>query len=427
MAAGKLTALKVKSLTATGRYGDGGGLWLQVRAATESADEKPGKPMGRSWLFRYTVDGRSRQMGLGPFEDVSLAEARNAAAECRKQLLAHIDPLEARAAAIAAKRAEHKAKTFKEVAELYLAAHEGHWRNAKHRWQWRATLEKHVTPVFGERPVNTITTGDVMSVLEPIWQAMPETASRLRGRIESVLDYAKAREWRVGENPARWRGHVSNMLPKRNKARTVQHHAALPWAQIAAFWHNLAAEKGVAAAALRFTILTAARTGEAVGARWNEIDFDKAIWTVPASRMKAGREHRVPLSHAAIDELHALAKLRANEAPDAFVVPSTRAKKSLSNMAMSMLLRRMKRDDLTVHGFRSTFRDWAAEATDYPREVAEAALAHVLADKVEAAYRRGDLFEKRRAMMEDWAGYCKVPTENPAVLQRKAMRASVNL
>ncbi len=406
MATGKLTALKVKSLTASGRYGDGGGLWLQVRAAVEAEGERRAKPIGRSWLFRYMLGGKARQMGLGPLEDVSLAEARVAAGECRRLLLAGTDPIEAREAALTAKRAQTKAKTFREVAELYLTAHEKHWRNSKHRAQWRSTLDKHAMPAFGDRPIDTITTGDVMEVLEPIWQVMPETASRLRGRLESLLDYAKAREWRSGENPARWRGHVANMLPKRNKARTVQHHAALPWSDMAAFWAELVIEKGVAASALRLTILTAARTGEALGARWSEIDLRAALWTVPAERMKASKEHRVPLSAQAVQVLAEMAKLRSDPTGNAFVFPSTRSKKPLSNMAMSMLLRRMKRDDLTVHGFRSTFRDWAAESTNYPREVAEAALAHVLGDKVEAAYRRGDLFEKRRALMEDWATFC---------------------
>ena len=406
MATGKLTTLKVKSLTATGRYGDGGGLWLQVRAAAEADGDKPARPVRRSWLFRYMVAGQARQMGLGSLDIVSLAEARAAAIECRKQLLGNVDPIAAKEAAQAASRSAVKMATFKEVAERYLAANESNWRNEKHRWQWRQTLAKHAFPTIGDRPIDTITTGDVMTILEPVWQALPETAARLRGRIESVLDYAKAREWRTGENPARWRGHIANMLPKRNKARTVQHHAALPWAQMGPFWATLGGETGTAALALRFTILTAARTGEVIGARWSELDLASGVWTVPAARMKAGKEHRVPLSTAALAVLQPLAALRTSKSPDAYVFASSRQGKSLSNMAMSMLLRRMGRDDLTVHGFRSTFRDWTAESTSYPREVAEAALAHVLADKVEAAYRRGDLFEKRRRLMEDWAGFC---------------------
>ncbi len=349
-------------------------------------------------------------MGLGPVIDISLADARLAAAECRKHLLAGLDPIDKRAA----QRKPARAVTFRAVADMYLAAHESGWRNPQHRWQWSQTLEKHVFPRIGDSPVDAVTTGDVMSILEPIWQTIPETASRVRGRIEVVLDYAKSREWRSGDNPARWRGHIANMLPKRNKARTVQHHAALPWSQMGGFWASLDAETGTAVLALRFTILTAARTGEAIGTRWSELDLPAGVWTVPAARMKAGMEHRVPLSTAAAAVLEPLSARRTSKSPDGYVFAGQRADKPMSNMAMMMLLRRMGRDDLTVHGFRSTFRDWAAESTNYPREVAEAALAHVLADKVEAAYRRGDLFEKRRAMMEEWGDYCssrKIKTE----------------
>jgi integrase len=245
-----------------------------------------------------------------------------------------------------------------------------------------------------------------MGALEPIWSAFPETAARVRGRIEAVLDYAKARDWRAGENPARWRGHVENMLPKRDKARTVRHHAALPWQEIGAFMAVLRREPSLAAMALEFTILTAARTGETIGATWGELDLQRATWTIPARRMKAQREHRVPLSLAALAVLERAAGLRRDVRADAGVFSAGGSQKAMSNMAMSMLLRRMKRNDLTTHGFRSTFRDWAAEATEYAREVAEAALAHSLESRVEAAYRRGDLFQKRRSLMEDWAGFC---------------------
>ena len=395
VASGKLTALKVRSLTAPGRYGDGGGLWLQVRDAEH-----------RSWLFRYTVSGKARQMGLGALADVPLAEARAAAAECRRQLGQNLDPIGRRAAAKAAARSDERVKTFREVAQHYLVAHESSWRNAKHRWQWDATLQKHVFPTLGHKPVAAIGTGDVMTVLEPIWKVFPETASRIRGRMEAVLDYAKSREWRSGENPARWRGHIANMLPRRDKARSVQHHPALPWKEIGPFMAELRREPGVAALALEFTILTAARTGEAIGATWAEIDIDKGVWTVPGTRMKAGREHRVPLAPAAVAALRRAKEVRTDKAQTTFVFPGSRPGKPLSNMAMSMLLRRMKRADLTVHGFRSTFRDWTAEATGVAREVAEAALAHTIGNAVEAAYRRGDLFEKRRRLMEDWAAFC---------------------
>ncbi len=347
LATGKLTALKVKSLTAPGRYGDGGGLWLQVRDAQH-----------RSWLFRYTRHGKARQMGLGPFGDLSLADARDAAGVCRKQILAGVDPLVARAAAEAVAKAALPAATFKQVAEQYLTAHEASWRNAKHKSQWRSSLERFAYPIIGDQAVASIITGDVMEIIEPIWQVLPETASRVRGRIESILDYAKAREWRSGENPARWRGHIANMLPRRNKARNVQHHPALPWKEMGAFWTELVGEAGIGASALRFTILTAARTGETTGARWSEIDFAEAIWIIPAERMKAGKEHRVPLSVAAMVVLKPLADLRTDK--NCFLFPAKGKGKALSNMAMAMLLRRMSRADLTVHGFRSTFRDWAA-------------------------------------------------------------------
>jgi integrase len=393
---GKLTALKVKSLVAPGRYGDGGGLWLQVRDGAH-----------RSWLYRYTVAGKQRQMGLGSVGTVTLADARLAVAECRRLLQQGTDPIDSRAQRKAAQRSAVQPKTFREVAELYVKANESSWRNPKHRWQWEASLSKYVHPSMGDRAVADIATGHVMAVLEPIWRTVPETASRIRGRIETVLDYAKARDWRSGENPARWRGHIANMLPGRNKARSVVHHPALPWQEAGAFMVKLRVEDGVAAMALQFTILTAARTGEVIGATWGEIDLQKAVWIVPGARMKAGREHRVPLSPAALTLLTTAAALRTDPSPDAYVFPASRPEKPLSAMAMSMLLRRMDRANLTVHGFRSSFRDWAAEATGVAREVAEAALAHSLADRVEAAYRRSDLFEKRRRLMDDWAAYCE--------------------
>ena len=266
---------------------------------------------------------------------------------------------------------------------------------------------------FGDKAVTTVTTADVVQLLEPIWTSKTETASRLRGRIEAVLDYAKARGWREGENPARWRGHLSNLLPRPSRLARVVHHPALPSQRIGAFMVDLRAEDGIAARALQFTILTAARTGEVIGARWSEIDLEGGTWTVPGERMKAGREHRVPLTEPAVAVLRAVLPLRNQKHGD-WIFPSTRLRKPLSNMAMTALLRRMKREDITVHGFRSTFRDWAAENTAHSREVAEAALAHVLADKVEAAYRRGDLFEKRRRLMEDWAKYCGTVETDPA-------------
>ena len=407
--AGKLTTLKIKSLNKPGRYGDGDGLWLQVRAAATAGT---GRSASRSWLFRFMLAGKARQMGLGSSSNVSLAEAREAASTARQLLAKGHDPIEHRAAEVAAKAAAITIITFKEVAEHYLAQNEAAWRNAKHRWQWRQTLEKHVYPKIGELPVDQITTAHVMMILEHLWGNVPETASRLRGRIEAVLDYAKARDWRAGENPARWRGHVSNMLPRRNKARSVKHHPALHWRDIGAFVAALRKIDGTAALALEFTILTAARTGETIGAEWQEIDFASGVWTIPKDRMKAGNEHRVPLTTVALKVLQRADELRGDSR---YVFPGSQIGRPLSNMAMTMLLRRMKRSDITVHGFRSTFRDWAAEATDHSGEVAEAALAHVVADRVEAAYRRGDLFEKRRLLMQDWTKSCASAPNNESI------------
>ncbi len=390
---GKLTALAVKRLVEPGRHGDGDGLWLQVRDAEK-----------RSWLFRYKRHGKATEMGLGALADTSLAEARDAAAVCRRLLRDGIDPLQHRTALREAAKAPAPVSTFKEVAAGYITSHAAGWRNAKHAAQWTATLTTYAYPVFGDRPVSAIDTALVRRALEPIWRTKSETASRLRGRIQSVLDYATAQGWRSGENPARWRGHLSNLLPAPRTVAKVEHHAALPWKDIAAFSARLATQEGMAALAMRFVILTACRTGEGIGARWNEIDASTKTWTIPAERMKAGREHRVPLSSQALAILAILKPLQT--APSAPVFPGIGRSGHLSNMAMTELLRGMKRDDITVHGFRSTFRDWAAEATNYPRDVAEMALAHTVKDSVEAAYRRGDLLEKRRPMMTKWGNFC---------------------
>lgn len=393
--AGKLTAVKVRALTAPGRYGDGKGLWLQVRDADH-----------RSWLFRYMLKGKARQMGLGTLDAVTLAQAREAADEARKLIRQGIDPIEHRRASREA-RAAANALTFRETAERYIAAHEASWRNAKHRQQWTNTLATYAYPLIGELPVAAIEVGHVMQVIEPLWRDKTETASRLRGRIEAVIDYATARGWRAGDNPARWRGHLESLLPPRSKVQRVEHHPALPWREMGAFMATLRDDAGIAARSLEFAILTAARTSEVIGARWAEFDLAEGTWTVPAERMKAGREHRVPLSAAALRVLEGMAP--AQGVAGDFVFPGGRKGKPLSGMAMLMLLRRMERGDLTTHGFRSTFREWAAEATAYPREVAELALAHVNKDKVEAAYQRGDLFAKRRRLMEDWATFCDRP------------------
>jgi integrase len=408
-----LTAAKVKT-AAPGRYGDGNGLYLLVRSAE-----------ARFWVFRYTPKGgKMREMGLGPagYErgDIPLTEARDKAEALLKKVRAGVDPLaqreaDAKAALAEAQKAKIKAITFKEVAEKFMDAHEAGLRNAKHKDQWRNTMATYAYPVMGEMPVAEVDTGHVLAVLEPIWRVKSETAARIRGRIESVLDYARALGWRSGENPARWKGHLSNTLPSRAKVAPVEHHAALAWAQIGAFLPLLKAQTGVSARALEFTILTAARSGEVLGARWGEFDLAAKVWTVPGSRMKAGREHRVPLSAPALAVLTDMAKLRTDKDSDGFVFPGGQPGRPLSIMAMTMVLRRMKRGDLTVHGFRSCFRDWVGEATGTPREVAEAALAHALESKTEAAYARGDLFAKRRRLMDDWAKFTALPPRTGTV------------
>ena len=400
---GRLSALAVNRVTSRGYLADGGGLYLQISASG-----------AKSWVFRYRDAGRLREMGLGPLHTLSLSEARDAAHTCRKQRLAGIDPIGARKATRLAARLEAaRSITFRECAEAYIEAHKGGWKNLKHAAQWPSTLQTYAYPVIGDLPVQGVDVRLVMDVLEPIWSAKTETASRLRGRIEAVLDWATVRGYRQGENPARWRGHLDHLLPERSKIAKVVHHPALPYAEIGAFMEAVRQQPGIASVALRFTILTAARTSEVIGATWSEIDVENAAWIVPAHRIKAGREHRVPLSAPAMAILRSLYEVRQGQ----FVFPGRNPTKPLSNMALLALLRRMNRDDLTAHGFRSTFRDWAAEQTSYPREVAEHALAHALPDKVEAAYRRSDLFGKRSRLMGEWAAFCAGPTNtHPNVL-----------
>lgn len=398
----KLSAAGVNALKEQGRYADGLGLYLQVSSSGT-----------KSWLFRFQRDGQPRQMGLGPLHTVSLADARQQAAQARRMLLDGIDPIEARQAARARARTEAaKGISFRQCAERYIAAHEAAWRNDKHRAQWRSTLETYCHPIFGDLPAAAIDTGLVLKALEPIWTSKPETASRVRGRVESVLDWATVRGHRAGENPARWRGHLDKLLPARSKVARIKHHAALPYGELPAFMEELRGRDGIAARALEFAILTAARTGEVIGARWSEVDLAAKVWTIPGERMKGGREHRIPLSQRALELLERLPREKDGE----FVFMGGRKGKGLSNMALLETLRRMECGDLTAHGFRSTFRDWAAETTGYPSEVVEMALAHAIGSKVEAAYRRGDLFEKRRRLMQEWAGYCASPMRQSDVV-----------
>ncbi len=378
-------------------YPDGGGLYLQVTASG-----------ARSWVYRYMLNGRPRYMGLGPLHTITLADARVKATEARRLRLAGVDPINARGDALAEARLEAaRSITFKDAAERYMEAHKAGWRNAKHAAQWTSTLETYAYPVFGSLPVQGVDVGLVMRVLEPIWATKTETASRVRGRIESVLDWASARGYRLGENPARWRGHLENLLPRRSRVQKVKHHPALPYGEIGAFMVDLRRQEGTAASALNFLVLTAGRTGEVIGARWGEFNVQEASWTVPAERVKSGREHRVPLSPAALTIINAMQDVRATEHGDGFVFPGRKRGRPLSDAGLWAALKRMGHSDLTVHGFRSTFRDWAAERTNYPREAAEMALGHVVGDKTEAAYRRGDLFEKRRRLMNEWAKFCQ--------------------
>jgi integrase len=413
-AIGRLTALKVEKAKEAGMYADGGGLYLRV--THEGA---------RNWILRFMLDRRPRWMGLGPLALFGLQEARAKAQDARRKRHEGIDPIEARRAERARQRLDAaKAITFKQCAEAYVTAHRAGWRNLKHAGQWNATLSAYAYPIIGALPVQAVDTGLVLKVLEPIWRTKPETASRLRGRVESVLDFAKVRGYRDGENPARWRGHLDKLLPARSKVRQVEHHAALPYAELPAFLVSLREQEGIAARALEFLILTAARTGEAIGARWNEIDLLDKTWTVPAARMKAHREHRVPLSPRALAILDEMQAARQGDADDAFVFPGRKPGTPLSNMAFLMLLRRMGRGDLTAHGFRATFKTWASERTSFQNEIAEAVLAHVIGDKVEQAYRRGDLFDKRRRLMQQWATFCTTAPASGAQNKIVPMRAS---
>ena len=391
----KLTARSVASITKPGMHGDGDNLWLVVT------------PSGtKNWVLRYTLNGAAHTMGLGPVGLISLQDARLKAQDARRLLLDGRDPFQSRKAVRTANLLnEAKSITFKDAALEYIGSHKSGWKNEKHAAQWQSTLETYAFPVFGNLAVASIDVGMIMRAIEPIWSEKAETASRVRGRIESILDWAKVRGYREGENPARWKGNLDHLLPARTKVRKVKHHAALPYPEISDFISTLRSHEGAAARALEFAILTATRTSETLNATWSEIDLDAALWIIPSERMKADKEHRIPLSMRAVEILSDLAKTNSTER-DRPVFPGQRAKKPLSNMALLMMLRRMDRADITAHGFRSTFRDWVAEKTSFPNEVAEMALAHSVGNKVEAAYRRGDLFEKRRQLMDAWATFC---------------------
>jgi integrase len=391
----KLTAVTILRLKEPGYYGDGGGLVLQVSASG-----------AKSWLFRYSRRGKKHEMGLGSLGTVDLAGARDKAKRCREQLLEDQDPLDGqRTAKTNAALERGRQMTFDQCAAAYIDAHRSSWKNAKHAEQWENTLATYASPLIGALPVATVDTDLIVKVLSPIWKNKTETATRLRGRIESILGWATVSKFRQGDNPARWRGHLENLLAAPSKITKVKNHAALPWREIADFMSKLSAAEGVGARAVEFAILTACRSGEVRGAIWREIDFEAKLWTIPPERMKAGKEHRVPLSTAAVTLLESMT------VDGEIIFPGTRSKTYLSDMSLTAVLRRMGRGDITVHGFRSTFRDWCSEApgNSFPREVCEHALAHSLPDKVEAAYRRGDLLDKRVLLMQAWANFCTLP------------------
>jgi integrase len=377
----KLSDIAVKSAKKAGRHSDGGGLYLRV------------SPTGsKTWGFMWNRDKQRREIGLGSYPAVPLAAARNVAARYREIVAEGGDPK--------AERDREAEPPFAEVVEKYLATMEGQWSNAKHRNQWRQTLTDYCMAI-GSKPVSQIGLAEVLQVLQPVWTEKPETASRLRGRIERVLNYAKAKGWRYGENPALWRGNLENVLPKPRKL-TRGHHPAMSYQDVPDFVERLSGHEALAARALELLILTVCRSGEVLGARWQEIDLQACVWTVPAHRMKARREHRVPLTGAAMAILEPLQEARVSE----FVFPGQKPDRPLSNMALAMLLRRMKIENATPHGFRSAFRDWAGDETTFPREVAEGCLAHIIGNSTERAYRRGDALEKRRALLEAWQDYC---------------------
>jgi integrase len=390
----RLTAAEVKHAK-EGTHHDGGGLYLRVKPGAEKDTFR------RRWMFRYWDNGKDRWMGLGSAEDVSLKDARDRAEAARRLRAGDVDPIHSR-------RAEREAepvveRTFTECAQEFIEAHEHKWKNPKHRLQWRNTLATHVYPTFGDKSINEVTRTDIIGVLKPIWYSRTETAERLRSRILMVMEWAVANGYRTAqEDPSGWRRHLLKALPSIPKTKRVRHHPAMPYEQVPKFVAKLRVAYSVSARALEFLILTAARTSEVLEAQWSEFDLDKGVWTVPTERMKSGREHRVPLCARAIE---ILIEMKASKSRRwVFVSPRT---EPLSNMALLMMVRRTTGEELTTHGFRSSFRDWAAEETPFSREVAEQALAHVIADKTEAAYRRGDMFEKRRQLMDAWAAHCE--------------------
>jgi len=414
----RLTSRSIEAERSPGYHADAlqPGLYLQVCSAASG--------LSKSWIYRYTspVTGKRREMGVGPVELRSLADARALATQYRKLVLDGRDPVEEKRREVAERRLQHaNTITFDEAARQCIAAKSPEWRNAKHAQQWESTLATYVSPVFGTLPVNSVDTAQVMRVLEPIWTTKTETATRVRQRIEKVLDWAKARGYFTGENPARLQGNLRELLPSASKTKKVQHHPAVPYKQINSFLKLLRRKSGSTPLALEFLILTAARTSEVTGARWREIDIESKVWTVPADRMKAGKEHRVPLCTRSIC---ILSSIKTGRTSDEFVFPGWKKGTGLSNAAMLMLMKKLKYGEYTPHGFRSTFRDWASEeAHGFQNETLELALAHVIKNKAERSYRRGDQLEKRHELMTEWERFVetdqKIPRETVVPLKRR--------
>lgn len=403
----KLSALAVSKANTPGtRLSDGGNLYLRVSMSGT-----------KSWSFMYAVGGsraqrgRQREIGLGPVHTVTLAEARAKATELRKMLVDGKDPM---AAKLQDRLDKARTITFAQAADSYITTHKAGWKKAKHAEQWLQSMEAHVFPVMGRFSVASIDTELVLKCLQPIWEEKTETAGRVRGRIERILDWCAVQKYRSGENPARWKGHLEHSLAAPGKLKNVKHFAALPYQSVGAFVQDLRQREGVSARMLELIILTAVRSGEARGAVWEEFDLDNAVWTIPAARMKAAKDHRIPLSRQALDLMKTWRAKAGEVAPGDYVFPGPREGKPYSDAVFIALYRRMKRAGITTHGFRSTFRDWAAECTGYPREVCEMALAHAISNAVEAAYRRGDLFAKRTRLMQEWADYCDKITDTSA-------------
>jgi integrase len=396
---GKLTALSIKSIKTVGLHSDGGGLYLKVQASPD-----PNQP-NKSWIFRWGAGGKNT-IGLGSLRDVTLAEARDTAVQHHRLVRQGGDPRVERSKIQAAAAAASDVMTFQRAAQIYIETKRHGWRNPKHADQWTNTITTYANPVIGPLACSDVTTEQVLEILKPIWTTKNETATRLRGRIESIMDWAVVSGHRTGDNPAIWKGKLAHLLPSISKRQRVKHHAAMPYAQIPALFQAIGITPVLSAKALLLCVLTATRTSETIEAKWEEFDFDKAIWTIPKERMKKGREHRVPLSDQAIEVLKSINR---NEGSP-WVFDSRGKGKPLSNMAMSNYLKgTLGFKEYTVHGFRSSFRDWAGETTGHSREVIEQSLAHSLADQTEAAYQRGDYLEKRRALMADWAEYCFKP------------------